>query len=101
MIEPITANQMRAGFERWGRRTTRGTCARDIINAVAKRRFLTVADILGPSREWHVSRARHEAMHAVHTQMLMSPNAMTKIFQRDRKTIASGIRRWKQHWSKQ
>ena len=102
MIEPVTAEEMSAGFLAMNPvRDARRPAAR-IIEEVAKMSGLTVGDIKGHIRDRHIVKARHFAMWRCRGETDLSLPALGREFGgRDHTTILHGVRRWEQHWSKQ
>lgn len=79
--------------ETLGPRPVRVTMA-EIVEAVAERHGLTVADLKGPARASRVSQPRHEAMHEMRERTSQSLPAIGRFLGgRDHATVIHGVRR--------
>lgn len=91
MIEPISADEMRAGFSVM---TFPGS-PMEVIDRVARKHGVSKSEILGRERTARISAVRHEAYAAVRDSTGMSYPAIGRIFRRDHTTILHGIRKHK------
>lgn len=64
-----------------------------VIEAVADSHGVTVADLVGPRRDQQIARARHHAMHQLHSELgLSSPVIGRLLGNRDHTTVLYGLR---------
>lgn len=69
--------------------------SRSIIEEVAAKHGLRVADLLGPSRYQEIVAARDEAIIRLHNERGLTPAMIAPMFNRERNTIAAAFDREK------
>jgi chromosomal replication initiation ATPase DnaA len=68
--------------------------ALELAQAVAKKHWVTLDDLLGRSRRGCAARARHELWAKLYDEAIPTFSALGRIFGRDHKTISHGVRRY-------
>lgn len=73
-----------------------------ILSEVAGASGFTVDQLKGDSRARRIVIARHYAMHRLSEETAMSTTQIGRVLGgKDHTSVIYGIRRWKEHWSKQ
>lgn len=66
---------------------------RQVIRNAAARHGLSVAALIGPSRQSEIVAARWEAMRAIHEQFGDNAAAIGRLFNRDHSTVLHALRK--------
>lgn len=66
--------------------------SKEIVAQVAARHGVSVDDLIGPSRQRTITRARHEAMWLMRQATTRSLPSIGRVFRRHHTTVLFGIR---------
>lgn len=98
MIDPITSEEMKSGFQQMLGRTLRfrRKTARKIIFATCEANELSVTELMGKERTRRVAWARQDCWREIYANTRMSLPEIGRMFDRDHTTVLFGIRRSEQ-----